>query len=453
MGDELFNQNVTDTTEAVEELLEVVAESAEEYESEAYGAPEDVAFTETPVDETPVETPVYEASVPEPSPAPVYEAPVPEPSPAPVEKGNILNAGAEVLREIKARVLELDELKVRVTDLTEKMQSLDKEIVAKQKSMDSEISSVLSKRSAEVEKSFDETIEQTRGRIKNVKAKRDKFKGTKVDERISAETADLNEQIRGLKQDVRGIYSREHISRLFNNNYFFTMFMPDGLGDFLIILLSVVILLAISFGIFQFLPDTVRSKTIVLVAIYAGVIALVLLIFTLVFKLVKEKHSEALKQAKLLRDKSDRIKKRIKKMEKSIRKDKDESQYGLEKYDDELSGLEHELDDVIERKKQALSEFENTAKKDITDEIKARYAEELDRMKNENEEAYRQQAEAQTKIKSLSLDISSKYETYLGKENLSVPMLDSLTDIIDKGNAKNVAEAITYYKNNLTGTV
>ena len=74
-------------------------------------------------------------------------------------------------------------------------------------------------------------------------------------------------------------------------------------------------------------------------------------------------------------------------------------------------------------------------------------------MKSENEEAYRQQAEAQTKIKSLSLDISSKYETYLGKENLSVPMLDSLTDIIDKGNAKNVAEAIAYYKNNLTGTV
>ena len=431
MGDELFNQNVDETTEAVNEVTETVAESAGGYEAAAYGAP---------ADETPAE-------------APVYEAPVPEPSAAPVETGNILNAGAEVLREIKAKVLELDELKVRVTDLSEKLQSLDKEIGAKQKAMDSEISSVLSKRSAEVEKSFDETIEQTRGRIKNVKAKRDKFKGTKVDERISAETADLNEQIRGLKQDVRGIYSREHISRLFNNNYFFTMFMPDGLGDFLIILLSVVILLAIPFGIFQFLPDSIRSKTIVLVAIYAGVIAFVLLIFTLIFKFVKEKHSEALKQAKLLRDKSDRIKKRIRKMEKSIRKDKDESQYGLEKYDEELSGLEHELDDVIERKKQALSEFENTAKKDITDEIKARYAEELDRMKSENEEAYRQQAEAQTKIKSLSLDISSKYETYLGKENLSVPMLDSLTDIIDKGNAKNVAEAIAYYKNNLTGTV
>ena len=446
MGDGLFDQNLTENPEITEEVNSVVSETAENY-----GIP-----AETPAEAPAFETPAYEAPAYE---APAYEAPVyenpavPDPVTAQAETGNILNAGAEVLREIKARVLELDELKVRVSDLAEKQQQLDKDISAKQKSMDGEITSTLSKRRAEVEKSFDETIEQTRGRLKNVKAKRDKFKGTKVDERVSAETAELNEQIRGLKQDVRGIYSREHISRLFNNNYFFTMFMPDGLGDFLIILLSVVILLAIPFGIFQFLPDTVRSKTIILVAIYAGVIALVLLIFTLIFKLVKEKHSEALKQAKLLRDKSDRIKKRIRKMEKSIRKDKDESQYGLEKYDEELSGLDLELDDIINRKKQALSEFENTAKKDITEEIKARYAEELDRMKNENEAAYKQQAEAESKIKSLSVDISSKYETYLGKENLSVPMLDSLTDIIDKGNAKSVAEAITYYKNNLAGTV
>ena len=228
--------------------------------------------------------------------------------------------------------------------------------------------------------------------------------------------------------------------------------MPDGLGDFLIILLSVVILLALPFGIYTFLPGTAK-KQLVLVALYAGVIVIALLIFTLIFKFVKEKHAEALKQAKLLRDKIERIKKRIGKMEKSIRKDKDESQYGLEKYDEELSGLDLELDDIINRKKQALSEFENTAKKDITEEIKARYAEELDRMKSENEAAYKQQAEAESKIKTLSVDISSKYETYLGKENLSVPMLDSLLDIIDKGNAKNVAEAITYYKNNLAGTV
>jgi len=156
---------------------------------------------------------------------------------------------------------------------------------------------------------------------------------------------------------------------------------------------------------------------------------------------------------KLIRDKIKRLKKRIGKMEKNIRKDKDESLYGLEKYDEELTGLEHELDDVIKSKKQALSEFENTAKKDITDEIKARYAEELNRMKQENDAAYKAQADAESQIKTLSIDISSKYETYIGKENLSVPALDSLLEIMENGNARNIGEAIAYYKQNLTGTV
>ena len=181
MGDELFDQNAAETTEIIGEVSDAVTEVTESVGA-PFAVPEQAPSFEVPT----YEAPAYEA--------PVYENPVvPDFAPAPLETGNILNAGAEVLREIKARVLELDELKVRVSDLAEKQQTLDKEIGTKQKSMDSEISSVLTKRRAEVEKSFDETIEQTRGRIKNVKAKRDKFKGTKVDERVSAETADLNE--------------------------------------------------------------------------------------------------------------------------------------------------------------------------------------------------------------------------------------------------------------------
>ena len=105
MGDELFDQNAAETTEIIGEVSDAVTEITELGE-----APVE-APAETPVFETPAyEAPAYEA--------PVYESPVvPDFAPAPVETGNILNAGAEVLREIKARVLELDELKVRVSDL------------------------------------------------------------------------------------------------------------------------------------------------------------------------------------------------------------------------------------------------------------------------------------------------------------------------------------------------
>ncbi len=428
MGDELFDQNgVNETvTEITADTAEVLAENAGTVATQTYEE---------------VSAPVYEAaSAPV---APVY-------APANADPGNILSAGADVLREIKNKILRLDELKVRVGDLKDKQAQLEKDIATKQKTMDTEINTVLSKRRAEVEKSFDANVEQTREQLKTVKTKRDKYKGTKVDERIVTETADLNEQVRALKQDVRGIFSREHISRMFNNGYFFTMFMPDGLGDFLIILLSIIVLLAIPAGVYMLLPESLH-KVIILVGIYAAVIIIALLIFTLIFKTVKEKHAEALKQARLIRAKIKRIKKHIARTEKVIRKDKDESGYGLEKYDEELNGLGTQLDDIISSKKQALAEFESTTKKNITDEIKARYAEELNSMKAENEAAYNEQRDAETQIKSLSIEISGKYESYLGKEALSVPMLDSLTDIIDKGNARNIAEAIAYYKNNVGG--
>ncbi len=428
MGDELFDQN--GVNEAVTEITANAVDTAADNAGEAMMQVDGEAAA-----------PAYETASA--SAAPAY-------APVNTDPGNILSAGADVLREIKNKILRLDELKVRVSDLKDKQTQLEKDIAAKQKAMDTEINTVLSKRRAEVEKSFDANIEQTREQVKNVKTKRDKYKGTKVDERVVTETADLNEQVRSLKQDIRGIFSREHISRLFNNGYFFTMFMPDGLGDFLIILLSVIVLLAIPAGVYMLLPESLH-KVIILVGIYAVVIVIALLVFTLIFKTVKEKHADALKQARLIREKIKRIKKHIARTEKVIRKDKDESGYGLEKYDEELNGLGTQLDDIISSKKQALAEFESTTKKNITDEIKARYAEELNTMKTENEAAYNEQRDAETQIKSLSIEISGKYESYLGKEALAIPMLDSLTDIIDKGNAHNIAEAIAYYKNSIGG--
>ncbi len=371
--------------------------------------------------------------------------------------GNLLAEGADVLVRVKNRILQLDELKVRVSDLAEKQRQLDKEITVGRKAMDSEISSVVSKRRSEIEKSFDQNIEATRERLKGVKTKRGKDKGSKVDARVTSETADLNEQVRSLKQDIRGIFSREHIARIFNNGYFFTLYMPDGLGDFLVILLSIVVLLAVPFGIYKLIPiapeTTSNIRTLILVGIYAAVIIIALLLFTLVFKLVREKHLEALRQAKQLREKIKRVRKNIGQMEKNIRKDRDESGYGLEKYDEEIGELNGRINEIIEQKKQALSEFENVTKKDVTEEIKARYTSEIERLTAENEAAYNEQRDAEAEIKDISMEISGKYEPYIGKENMSVPMLDTLIDIINNGDAGNISEAIAYYKKSTIGAL
>ncbi len=361
------------------------------------------------------------------------------------EENNILNGGIDILNEMKASVTAIETMKGRVAELQARQEQLDKDIASKQKTMDSEVSSVVSKRQAEVEKSFDEQLASTRERIKRVKAKKDKFKDSKVSERIDNETSYMHEQLRGYKADLKGIFSREHIPGIFNTDYFFSLFMPDNVGDFSIILLSIIIMLALPVCIFMLLPEGVH-KWWMLVILYAAVLFVGMSVFMLIFKTVRTKHLKALEEARNTRGRIRDIKKRINKMAKSIRSDKDESGYGLEKFEQELAELDGQVNDIVEQKKQALADFENNAKNDIANEIRARYLDSINGMKAENEAAYDEQRQLENNTKAASLEVSRKYEAYIGKENLTPGMIDSLIEIINGGDAINIAGALEFYR-------
>ena len=67
-------------------------------------------------------------------------------------------------------------------------------------------------------------------------------------------------------------------------------------------------------------------------------------------------------------------------------------------------------------------------------------------MKAENEAAYDEQRSLENNIKTASLEISKKYEAYVGKENLSVDTINSLIEIINGGDAVNIADALVFYR-------
>ncbi|MCR5330636.1 MAG: hypothetical protein K6E62_05560 [Lachnospiraceae bacterium] len=367
------------------------------------------------------------------------------------EENNVLNGGIDILNEMKASVTGLEEMKQRVTELSEKQTKLEKDIAAKQKSMDAEIGTTVSKRLSEIEKSFDSEIDNTRDRMKRVRNKKDKLKDAKVSERIEMETASMRERIRSQKQDLKGIFSREHISRIFNTEYFFSVFLPDQVGDFCVILASIIIMLALPALIYILLPETLH-KLWVGILLYVAVIVIAMAIFWLIYKFVKKKNLKALENARTIRDNIRNTKKDIRKLERDIRKDKDESGYGLEKYEYELQELDNQINDIIDQKKRALSDFENTTKVDISNQIKAGYIDSINKMKAENEIAYDEQRTLENRIKTTSLEISRKYEAYVGKENLSISMIDSLIEIINGGDAVNIADALVFYRKSQSDT-
>ena len=56
-------------------------------------------------------------------------------------------------------------------------------------------------------------------------------------------------------------------------------------------------------------------------------------------------------------------------IEKSIRRDKNEKMYNLEKFDDEIAQLEQEIRRISTQKQEALNSFEQVTKTIIADEI------------------------------------------------------------------------------------
>ena len=358
-------------------------------------------------------------------------------------EANILNGGVEVLSEIRGSLLHLETLKRTSAEQAQTRQSLEKEITSKQKAMDKEIESTVSKRIEELEDSFDSQIDKTKSRIKDEKSRREKTKGEKVSQRIGEETADQHEAIRSIKQEIKGKFTKDHIWRIYNTRYFFALFLPGSISDYLLILLTVIVLAGLPLGLYMLLG---LENNWLLVAMYAGELLVFALAFLLIFKKVRNKHLAALREATDLRDEIKSTKKMIKAKAHSIRKDRDESGYGLEGFDQSIGELETTLEGIVEQKKQALKDFENTTKQDIVNEIRIKYVDDIETLKKQNEEAIRVQKEADDEISAITMDISQNYEAYLGKENLKVSVIDNLTDIINSGSALNISEALEAYK-------
>ena len=150
-----------------------------------------------------------------------------------------------------------------------------------------------------------------------------------------------------------------------------------------------------------------------------------------------------------IKDKIKANQKKIKAITNAVTKDKDESQYGLHEYDDQIAELNQLLDDIAKQKQEALTDFENSKKKVVIEEIKKRRNDALMILKNKQKEIEEQRSLGEQALKEQNLIINKKYEVYLGKDYMSIPILDDLIQIMEAGDADTVSEAIAYYDGEL----
>ena len=344
----------------------------------------------------------------------------------------------------KQAVQELDELKQKEKMLQDLEKQLESSLKMKQKNVSETIALTVKKRSDEISKSYDTEIAKTQEQLKKIRGKREKAKSQGEKERIADETQGLLKANEDLKGQMKMIFHANHVPKFCASNLYYALYFTKGFKELMTLLLTIVIcFLAIPCGIYFALP---KQNTLFLILIYVVAILVFGGLYVKIGNSTKMKHMDVLKEGRNIRNQIAANKKVMKKITKSIRKDKDEGVYNLQKFDDEIAQLEQDKLQAERQKKDALHTFNTVTKTIISDEIMGNHKAELDQLESDLEKTVADLKETTAAARVKALYITDNFEVYAGKEFMMLDKLQDLEDIIEGCNASNISEAIIHFK-------
>lgn len=358
---------------------------------------------------------------------------------------NILNEGRDTLRKIYEEVKELEQTELREKELVAAEDNTEKALEEKEKAVTKEIVDTIKKRREEIIKTFDVEEDKLNAIAKKTSQKRERYRDGKVSERIQEETADFIEANKQIKTETKKLYKQSKTPGFFNTGLYYTLFMPRNLVDFLWCFLTFAVLFAgIPALIWYFLPKPVNTYKIGL--IYLGCILVFGGIYLLIFRTAGTKYRETVAAGNNARQKIRNNKKVIAKISRNIRKDKDDTHYGLENYNAQLEDVRVQLEDLSFKRKDALRVFDDSTRQTVSDEIRNSSQAEIDGYKKRLVELTTELSGVRAYIKQRKIYIAENYEVFLGKEIVDVETLAALLEISEKNQTAVISELIELYK-------
>lgn len=349
------------------------------------------------------------------------------------------------LQDAKDAVSELSDFSKKEEQLKQEESSLERSLETEKKAVADAIALTVKKRREEISLSYDNEIAKMQEKLKKIRSKREKAKHQGVKERIEEETAELHTYNRELKVRMKTLFQKERVPKLCSGGFYYALYFTRGFKELMILLMTVLVcFLLIPYGMYGLLPE---KKTLYLVLIYFICILVFGGLYTLVGNMTRGRHLEALREGRTIRNLIVSNNRKVNLITGTIKKDKDEGTYNLEKFDDEIAQLEQDLSETSGKKKEALNTFENVTKTIITDEITGNSKEKIDNLKADYDASVSRLHYTETMVKEKKIYITDTYESYVGKDFLRADRLEDLRLILEGKEAGNISEAIEVYKN------
>ena len=137
----------------------------------------------------------------------------------------------------------------------------------------------------------------------------------------------------------------------------------------------------------------------------------------------------------------------LRRVKRSIQRDKSDEPYALDSYDSEISAAEQQLEETQRKKQTAMQKFEAETCGLIAKELSGEAEPRITQKKSAYEETHSRLTEIGKERQAAALRLAETYEPLLGKEFMSEEKLEALKNIMDNGTATNLAEAVEQYRN------
>ena len=364
---------------------------------------------------------------------------------------DLTNQKVEYLYQIRQELEDVAQLKRKLATCMEREKAMKKGLASDQKSIQEEIDRRIQIRRQELGQSYDAQLQSNKGKRKNVMQKREQTKKRRMEERMSHETEDLTQENETLRAEMKKLFRAGKLPDFCMSFWFYAVFLPSKPKEYLAFLGYLLTAYAgIPALVYQLSAKVLFQTSVNHTPLCAFLTSLTVFLSGLVYVCMQNKWKvgryDILLRGRELKDRIHENEKEIGQIRSDISKDQDDSMYGLEKYDDKLTELEDQWSEIGQEKKRALSEFEEAARKQVTQEVGEESAGALNQRREEIEYLETQHEEIEAEIRNSEQRIRDMYGSELGVEFCKEDTLEDLISLIEDGTAENVADAIAAYR-------
>lgn len=347
---------------------------------------------------------------------------------------NLLEGGIAQLEEVKEAIANMSNTEQAVKDTDRSLKAKQKELEIQRKRVEEKIASTEKKARTELEKGFDEQISVAEKAVRDAENNKKNAKAQAVNQRMQRENSSLVDENKTLAAEIKARFKEEGVPAFCKNKLYYSLFQPKRQKDYLCIAIMILIFAGlIPFIITRFISSTPWKIIVwVFIAVFFAAIYFLIAAWT-----KKGERDVVLSNMRSSVERIDDNKKFIKKRNKNIKADPDESQYNLSEYDAQIESTKGELDTALANKEEAIRNFEEVESVKIRTELEEENALAFQELEKEIDQMTE---ELQIKSESLS-EIRTTVEGYtaiLGDKNMRTDKIDEMIAMITEGKAETV---------------